>query len=151
MENEIELKFRENVLNGYKIPFEGAKDIDEGANGEIDYQLDCSNETPRRRIVHQSSNHCLPLFQLFILSSSPNKYDQLALKFVPSSYENVQNEYKLKVTAIDKNAHGKELQSSMNLIIKIERKEEKTLKFSLSEYEFIILLNSSLFIHENIL
>ncbi|CAF1067307.1 unnamed protein product [Adineta steineri] len=157
IQNEIELKFRENILNGYKIPFSGAKDLDEGRNGEIHYVLDCSNDLNQNKTFInqyiQSSINCYPLFQLIILSQSPPSsinFDRLALKFLPSSSINIQSEYKLKLYAIDNSDNGKQLDNSMNLNIKIERKEKEPI-FSLSQYEFVVTINSSLYKNESII
>ncbi|CAF0846479.1 unnamed protein product [Adineta ricciae] len=147
-QNEIELKFQENILNGYKIPFSGAKDLDEGRNGEIHYVLDCSNDFHVNKSFTnqyiQPPVNCFPLFQLIVLSQSSSSvnYDRLALKFLPSSSVNIQNEYKLRLYAIDKNENGKQLDSSMNLIVKIDRKE-KAPRFTQSEYDFVVTINSS--------
>ena len=76
--------------------------------------------------MNETSINCLPLFELIILSQSSLNYDRLALKFLPSLSINIENEYKLKLYAIDNN----EYINSINLKIKIEQKE-KLLKFSL--------------------
>ena len=134
-ESSIELKFREDISGGYQIPFEGAKDLDEGLNGRIRYKLSYSN--PNENVI-------LLLFELIILSRSLiNQYDQLALKFVPSSLINnreMKNEYKLILYATDSNEFGKQLTNSMNINIKIERMLKEP-KFILSEYNFIIQIN----------
>ncbi|CAF0955117.1 unnamed protein product [Rotaria sp. Silwood1] len=160
--NEIELKFVENVSNGYKIYFEGAKDIDEGKNSEIRYILDCSNSLNNNNnneilYLNQSSINCYPLFELILISKSSlislsNNFDKLALKFNPSlSKKNIENEYKFIIYAIDNNQYGKELINSMNLFIKIEEKDKNFIKFLLSEYEFIVLLNETLNKNENLI
>ena len=148
------MKYFENVSNGYKIRFEGARDLDEGENGEIHYILDCSTNFNKTKIsLNQSSINCFPLFELTIVSqsslSSSNAFDKLELKFTPSSSITIEDEYKLVVHAMNKNANAKELRSSMNLIIEVEHKE-KGPRFVLSEYEFVVLLNSSLDKSENI-
>ncbi|CAF4194172.1 unnamed protein product, partial [Rotaria sp. Silwood2] len=157
--NEIELKFVENVSNGYKIYFEGAKDIDEGKNSEIRYIIDCSNNLNNNKekilFLNESSINCFSLFELIIISQSSlsslsNNFDKLALKFNPSSSSssllkiNIENEYKLIIYAIDNNQYGKQLINSMNLFIKIEEKDKNYIKFLLSEYEFIVILNETL-------
>ncbi|CAF1229404.1 unnamed protein product [Adineta ricciae] len=155
-QKEIELRFRENILNGHKIPFSGAKDLDEGRNGEIHYVLDCSNDFHVNKSFTnqyiQPSINCFPLFQLIVLSQSPSSvnYDRLALKFLPSSSVNIENEYKLRLYAIDNNENGKQLDSSMNLIVKIDRKE-KAPWFTQSEYDFVVTINSSSRHNESIL
>ena len=133
---EIELRFRENILNGYKIPFEGAKDIDEGENSEMDYIIECINE-----------RNCLSLFELIIVSRSSSlfQYDQLALKFSPLSSNQLQNQYQLKISTKNKSPlkfSSKTNETVLHVKIEIEEKE-KEIKFSLSIYEFIVLLNSS--------
>ena len=131
---EIELRFRENVLNGYKIPFEGAKDIDEGENNEMDYVTECVNE-----------RNCLSLFELIIVSRSSSlfQYDQLALKFSPST--SMKNEYQLRISTKNKSPvkySPKVNENILNVKIQIEEKEKET-KFSQSIYEFLVLFNSS--------
>ncbi len=66
------------------------------------------------------------------------------MKFLPSSSTvHIENEYKLKVYAFDKRKKNvKQYGSVLNLNIHIEQKERVT-KFSLSNYEFVVLLNSS--------
>ncbi|CAF3347849.1 unnamed protein product [Rotaria socialis] len=147
---EIELRFVESVSNGYKIYFEGARDFDEGKNSEIRYILDCSNSlNDEKNLIflhfNETSSSCSSLFELIMISKSSlsfsNNFDRLALKFNPLSMKNIENEYKLKIYAIDNNPYGNELINSMNLIVKIE---EKGRKFLLSEYEFVVLLNNSI-------
>ncbi|CAF0976847.1 unnamed protein product [Rotaria sordida] len=163
--NEIELKFVENVSNGYRIYFEGAKDIDEGKNSEIHYILDCSNNKNNKNkilLLNQSSINCFSLFELIIISQSSlsslsNNFDKLALKYNPSlinEKKTFENEYKFIIYAIDNNENNKQLINSMNLFIKIEDKEDKNknyIKFLLSSYEFVILLNETLNKRENLI
>ena len=90
--------------------------------------------------------NCFPLFELIILSQSTllNQYDQLALKYVPSSSgEDVKSDYELILYAIDSAERGKELESSMKINVEIEKQLKKP-KFTLSEYEFVVKVDSSL-------
>ncbi|CAF1094449.1 unnamed protein product [Rotaria sp. Silwood1] len=148
--SSIELKFHENIFGGYKILFEGAKDLDEGLNGKIRYILDCSIKKEKLLIKENKNKsliNCYPLFEFEILSQSSllNQYDQLALKFISPllSNEYIENEYNLILYAIDYGLYDKELFNSMNINIKIEKILKKP-KFLLSEYEFIIKINSSI-------
>ncbi|CAF0980028.1 unnamed protein product [Adineta steineri] len=132
----IELKFNENIPNGYQIPFEGALDIDEGLNGQIYYKLECLSLVNRRE-------NCFPLFELKILSQSRllNQYDQLAIKFNSTSLilenEDLKSEYKLILNAFDS---GKDIQlnNSMRINIKIDKKQIDRPKFTKLKYEFLI-------------
>ena len=158
-QTSIELKFRDNVPSGYRIPFPGAMDRDEGRNGEIRYVLDCSMAENRTESTvvdgwsdgSSSSKECFPLFQLEILSqpssslspSSSAHYDRLALKFVPSAPLDLRSEYRLQVHGIDQGPLGREKKASMHLLIRIERSEQAA-KFSLSEYEFVVTSNGSM-------
>lgn len=138
-EKEIELKFNKNILKGYKIPFEGAKDLDENENNKIEYKLNCLNE---------NIGNCYLLFKLIIISQSFSlNYDQLGLKFIPLSSIEIKNEYKLKISAFDIDKNENILY--LNIRIKQNENEEKYLKFSLLKYEFILLLNSSTNLIEN--
>ncbi|CAF0912133.1 unnamed protein product [Rotaria sordida] len=148
--SSIELKFRENIFGGYKILFEGAKDLDEGLNGKIDYILDCSKKK-EKLIIKENKNktliNCLPLFEFEIISKSLllNQYDQLALKYnslIKNEY--IENEYNLILYAINYNLiNNNELFNLMNINIKIEKILKKP-KFDLFEYKFIIKIKSFL-------
>ncbi|CAF3565800.1 unnamed protein product [Rotaria socialis] len=151
--SSIELKFHENIFGGYKILFEGAKDLDEGLNGKIRYILDCSSNNSKRKsknlMLKENKNdsliNCFPLFEFEIISQSLiNQYDQLALKFIPpKSNEIIEHEYNLILYAIDYGLDHNALFNFMNINIKIEKILRKP-KFLLNEYEFIIKVNSSL-------
>ncbi|CAF1619335.1 unnamed protein product [Rotaria magnacalcarata] len=149
--SSIELKFHENIFGGYKILFEGAKDLDEGLNGKIRYILDCSNNSKKKSknlILKENKNdsliNCFPLFEFEIISQSLiNQFDQLALKFIPPKLnEIIENEYNLVLYAIDYGLNHNALFNFMNINIKIEKILRKP-KFLLNEYEFIIKVNSS--------
>ncbi len=148
--HEVEVQFDEKIVNGYQIPFEGARDADEGNNSVIHYLLDCSNDHSMDGIhdkLNQSSSKCSPLFHLSLLSqSSTSNYDRLALKFLPpptssSSSVEVKNEYRLTLYARDND--DDEHISSMTIHVKIKQEKEKPPQFSLSTYEFVVVLNSS--------
>jgi hypothetical protein len=123
--SEINLKFNENILGGYQIPFLGAKDIDEGENSEIRYILNGLKED-------------LLLFELIILSKSFSSinFDQLALKYTPRSLLTNKSEFQLIVYAINFN-----LNNSMKINIKIEKSLNNKIEFSSSEYKFILINN----------
>ncbi|CAF0814414.1 unnamed protein product [Adineta steineri] len=156
----IKLKYHENIPNGYEIPFEGALDIDEGLNGQIRYILDCSSPLLSKSLkelqnLNKTSINCFPLFELKILSQSRllNQYDQLALKYIPSKKNLLQNEYienkttyDLILYAID-SAEDNDKQLENSLKIQVEIEVEKFVfkpKFSLLNYKFIIKINSYL-------
>ncbi|CAF4266507.1 unnamed protein product, partial [Adineta steineri] len=131
----IKLKYHENIPNGYEIPFEGALDIDEGLNGQIRYILDCSSPLLLKSLkelqnLNKTSVNCFPLFELKILSQSRllNQYDQLALKYIPSRKNLLQNEYienkttyDLILYAIDSaEDNDKQLENSLKIQVEIE-------------------------------
>ena len=132
-----------NEVNEYKIPFEGAIDLDEGINSRILYLLDCSMEKRKDWIMMKTKNertlNCLPLFDLIIFSQSLiNQYDQLGLKFNPSSSSFLLNEYELVLYAFNVNQHGeKELINSMMIDVQVEKFLEKP-RFVMSEYRIMI-------------
>ena len=144
--SSIELKFRENIFGDYKIPFDGARDLDEGPNGKIRYVLDCSS---KRKIDFdrnaRSSIDCAPLFELQILSQSvSSQFDQLALKFTSSMpNKHLDDEYHLVLYALDHGERAKRWTNSMNIKVKIERNWEKP-EFVRLEYEFVIKIESFL-------
>lgn len=156
-QSEIELKFNEKIVNGYQIPFVGAKDIDEGPHSQIFYFLDCSpsigspieNQSFSNNNQTKSlSKNCSPLFELLILSqsssTSSSHYDQLALKYRPSTkLAATRHEYHLILYAMDQHFTGHRRETSMKITVKIEEKE-KFLKFSLSNYEFVLTLNGTM-------
>lgn len=131
------------MLNGYKIPFEGAKDVDEGENKEIEYEIKCFDGNAK----------CLILFELIILSRSSSmfQYDQLALKYFPMNNSD-ENEFQLKISTRNKNPlknkrNDEDEGKSLMINIEIEEKEKEK-EFSELIYEFVVLLNSSSLIEE---
>lgn len=151
------MKFNEKIVNGYQIPFVGAKDVDEGANGEIFYFLDCSTsiEIPIENQTFNTNNqtkslskNCFPLFELLILSqssstSSSNHFDQLALKYRPSKkFLSSKTQFILILYAMDQNSNGNRRETSMKIVVKIDERD-KFVKFSLSSYEFVLTLNET--------
>ncbi|CAF1115721.1 unnamed protein product [Didymodactylos carnosus] len=141
--DELHLVFRENVPVGYKIPFQGAIDYDEGVNGQIRYILDCSNTFEKRQWNHYS--YKLPvsidckMFELVILAQTSITYDQLALKFIGDNIDREQqSEYILMLYAVD-NGQEEQLQSSMKLFIKIDDVNDSAPIFTQKYYEFIYI------------
>ncbi|CAF0749013.1 unnamed protein product [Didymodactylos carnosus] len=141
--NELHLVFRENVPIGYKIPFQGAIDYDEGVNGQIRYILDCSNTVENRQWNHYqykipSSIDC-KMFELTILTQTSITYDQLALKFIGNSTDKEpQSEYILTLYAVD-NGQEEQLQNSMKLFIKIDHMSDRAPIFTQKYYEFLYI------------
>ena len=134
------MKFNENRYDEYKIPFEGAKDLDENENGKIFYILDCSKvkKSEEKILVwNEKTIDCFPLFDLIIFSQlSKNQYDQLGLKFNPSSSSvPLENHYQFTLYAFNQNKrYEKELLNSMILNIQIE----KTQKIKFYKLKFLI-------------
>ena len=122
-------------MNGYRIPFEGANDVDEGLNSENEYSLKCFEE------------NCFTMFELLIVSRSSSifQYDQLALKYLPMKTSN-ENQFQLKISTRNRiPLKNKEENEENVLMIKVEIEEkEKEKEFSELNYEFVVLLNSSL-------
>ena len=129
----LEVKVKENDERRYQMAFEGALDVDEGVNGDIAYELECSSVGGERR-------NCSQLFQLIVLSQSHsfNQRDQLLLKSIASLDE---DSYEVTVHASDcrpvHKCRGTRLTSSMIIRLSID-KPLVQLRFGSSKYEFVI-------------
>ena len=132
---EVQLRVGEDVVDGYQVIVGGAKDLDEGENGEVRYLLDCSSGRERegKKLMKkvQTMSNCLGMFELMFLSEMRSEtmigFDQLAIKITSQlSKRRVkeEDEFQLIVLAMDQNAQGKQLSSEMKIRIEIEEKEK---------------------------
>ena len=140
--SSLEIDLNENVPDGYKMPLQGAMDVDEGVNGHIDYLLDCSHDEAMGNATVSRHNHCYPLFDLMVLSQSTESstnFDQLALKYSPSlSTHRLRDRYELVIDAFNPNQRDGEREGRSSLFIHIHiRRQTNDIRFTLSDYRFV--------------
>ena len=125
----------------------GAKDLDEGENGEVRYLLDCSfgKDEEKTNLLKkvQTMSNCVGMFDLLFLSEMRSEtligFDQLSIKIVsPLSKRPDETEFHLTLLAIDQNSRGKQLSSEMKIRIEIEEKAKVQKKLK----KYFVLVNT---------
>lgn len=141
----IEIKVNENEIDGYKIPFEGGRDVDENDNGEIFYILDCSKEKKSKEFVlnwNETTINCLPLFDLIKFTNSiMNQYDQLGLIYNPSksheeSSSNGSFDFILYGFNLNRMSKAKQMMNSMQISVQLQKPLFQ--KIYLKQLQFIV-------------
>ena len=125
----------------------GAKDLDEGENGEVRYLLDCSfgsGKEEKKNLLKkvQTMSNCFGMFDLMFLSEMRSEtligFDQLSIKMVsPFSKRPEETEFHLTLLAMDQNSMGKQLSNEMKIRIEIEEKA----KVEMMKKYFVIVNN----------
>ena len=138
----MEIELNETVPDGYKIPLQGAMDVDEGVNGHIEYVLNClQDEEEAMSNGTVSRDVCYPLFDLMVLSPSESStnFDQLALKYSPSlSTVRLRDRYELSIDALNPHQRDKQRVWRSSLFIHIHiRRQINDLRFTQDEYRFV--------------
>ena len=140
----VEVTVKENGERRYQVAFEGALDVDEGVNGAIDYDLDC---TTTSRDNGGERRNCSSLFQLVVLSQSrsASQRDQLLLKSV-ASLDN-EDVYDVTVHASDcqpaAKCRARRLTSTMRIRLTIDTQPAQ-LRFSSTKYQFVVKMHKPL-------
>jgi hypothetical protein len=145
-ETKMMMKIEEEKLhvNGYKIVFGGAKDIDEKGDETIRYVLDCSMMKMKMKTKTKTNDwKCDNEFELIVLSKASKVtrsfdqiYDQLAIEFHLTRFDWLRevDEIHLKILALEMNSTSIEMSNAMEIVIELVREtKEMSLQILLTE------------------